>query len=248
MPRQARRKSESGIYHIMLRGINQQQIFEDEEDGFRFLETLSKYKEQCGYEIYAYCLMGNHVHILLKEGKENLTLVLKRIAGSYVYWYNWKYRRCGHLFQDRFKSESVEDDAYFLTVIRYIHQNPIKAGICKNIDGYKFSSYNEYINKPNLVNVDFCLGIIDKEKFIEFNNEFNDDICLDIRDNDFRSTDDEALKIIWKICKCKSVSDFQKLDKIKRNYYIEKLYKHGLSIRQISRLTGLSRKIVENNI
>ena len=248
MPRQARRKSESGIYHIMLRGINQQQIFEDEEDGFRFLETLSKYKEQCGYEIYAYCLMGNHVHILLKEGKENLTLVLKRIAGSYVYWYNWKYRRCGHLFQDRFKSEPVEDDAYFLTVIRYIHQNPIKAGICKNIDGYKFSSYNEYINKPNLVSVDFCLGIIDKEQFIEFNNEFNDDICLDIRDNDFRLTDDEALKIIWKICKCKSVSDFQKLDKIKRNYYIEKLYKHGLSIRQISRLTGLSRKIVENNI
>ena len=248
MPRQARRKSESGIYHIILRGINQQQIFEDEEDGFRFLETLSKYKEQCGYEIYAYCLMGNHIHILLKEGKENLTLVLKRIAGSYVYWYNWKYRRCGHLFQDRFKSESVEDDAYFLTVIRYIHQNPIKAGICKNIDGYKFSSYNEYINKPNLVNVDFCLGIIDKEQFIEFNNEFNDDICLDIRDNDFRLTDDEALKIIWKICKCKSVSDFQKLDKIKRNYYIEKLYKHGLSIRQISRLTGLSRKIVENNI
>jgi hypothetical protein len=192
--------------------------------------------------------MGNHVHILLKEGKENLTLVIKRIAGSYVYWYNWKYRRCGHLFQDRFKSEPVEDDAYFLTVIRYIHQNPIKAGICKNIDGYKFSSYNEYINKPNLVNVDFCLGIIDKEQFIEFNNEFNDDICLDIRDNDFRLTDDEALKIIWKICKCKSVSDFQKLDKIKRNYYIEKLYKHGLSIRQISRLTGLSRKIVENNI
>ena len=248
MPRQARRKSESGIYHIMLRGINQQQIFEDEEDGFRFLETLSKYKEQCGYEIYAYCLMGNHVHILLKEGKENLTLVLKRIAGSYVYWYNWKYRRCGHLFQDRFKSEPVEDDAYFLTVIRYIHQNPIKAGICKNIDGYKFSSYNEYINKPNLVNIDFCLGIIDKEQFIEFNNEFNDDICLDIRDNDFRLTDEEALKIIWKICKCKSVSDFQKFDKIKRNYYIEKLYKHGLSIRQISRLTGLSRKIVENNI
>ena len=248
MPRQARRKSESGIYHIMLRGINQQQIFEDEEDSFRFLETLSKYKEQCGYEIYAYCLMGNHVHILLKEGKENLTLVLKRIAGSYVYWYNWKYRRSGHLFQDRFKSEPVEDDAYFLTVIRYIHQNPIKAGICKNLDGYKFSSYGEYTNNATLIDIDFCLGIINKEQFIEFNNEFSDDVCLDISDNDFRLTDDEALKIIWKICKCKTVSDFQRLDKIKRNYFIGKLYKQGLSIRQISRLTGLSRKIVENNI
>ena len=248
MPRQARRKSESGIYHIMLRGINQQQIFEDEEDNLRFLETLFKYKQQCGYEIYAYCLMGNHVHILLKEGEENLTLVLKRIAGSYVYWYNWKYHRSGHLFQDRFKSEPVEDDIYFLTVIRYIHQNPIKAGICQNIDGYKFSSYNEYVNKANLIDAEFCFGIIDKEQFIEFNNRFNDDICLDITDGDYRLTDDEAMKIIWKFCKCKSVSDFQKFDKVKRNYYIEKLYRQGLSIRQISRLTGLSRKIVENNI
>ncbi len=248
MPRQARKKSESGIYHIMLRGINQQQIFEDEEDKLRFLETLSKYKEQCGYEIYAYCLMGNHVHILLKEGKENLTLVLKRIAGSYVYWYNWKYRRCGHLFQDRFKSEPVEDDSYFLTVIRYIHQNPLKAGICKNIDEYKFSSYDEYVKRTNFVDTGLCFGIIEKEQFIKFNNEINDDVCLDIRDNDFRLTDDEAMKIIWKICRCKSVSDFQKLDRVKRNYYIEKIYQQGLSIRQISRLTGLSRKIVESNI
>ena len=248
MPRQARRKSESGIYHIMLRGINQQKIFVDEEDSLRFLETLLKYKEQCGYEIYAYCLMGNHVHILLKEGKENLTLVLKRISGSYVYWYNWKYHRSGHLFQDRFKSEPVEDDAYFLTVIRYIHQNPVKAGICRNIDEYKFSSYNEYINNATLVDTDFCLSIIDKEQFVEFNNESNDEVCLDISDNDFRLTDDEALKIILKTCRCKSVSDFQKFDKVKRNHYIGKFYQKGLSIRQISRLTGLSRKVVENNI
>ena len=191
--------------------------------------------------------MSNHVHILLKEGKENLTLVLKRIAGSYVYWYNWKYHRSGHLFQDRFKSEPVEDDAYFLTVIRYIHQNPVKAGICRNIDEYKFSSYNEYINNATLIDTDFCLGIIDKEQFIEFNNEFNDDVCLDISNNDFRLNDDEALKIILKTCRCKSVSDFQKFDKIKRNYYIGKFYQKGLSIRQISRLTGLSRKVVENN-
>ena len=120
--------------------------------------------------------------------------------------------------------------------------------LCKNIDEYKFSSYNEYINKENLVDIDFCLSIINKKQFIEFNNEFNDDVCLDVSDIDLRLTDDQALKIIWKICKCKSVSDFQKFDKVKRNYYIEKLYQQGLSIRQISRLTGFSRKIVESNI
>ena len=248
MPRKARKKSESGIYHIMLRGINQQKIFEDEEDNNRFLETLSKYKKQCGYEIYAYCFMGNHVHLLLKEGKEDLTLVIKRIAGSYVYWYNWKYQRNGHLFQDRFKSEPVENDEYFLMVMRYIHQNPIKAGICKNVDKYKYSSYNEYVENSSIVDKDFCFSIIDKEQFVEFNQEINNDICLDIDNNKQRLTDAEAIKKMRKICNCKSASDFQKFDKEKRNRNIKKLHIQGLSIRQISRLTGLSRKIVENNI
>ena len=143
MPRQPREKSESGIYHIMLRGINQQVIFEDYEDYSKFIETLETYKAVSGYKVFAYCLMSNHIHILLKVEKEDLDLIMKRIAGSYVYWYNWKYYRKGHLFQDRFKSEPVEDDEHFLTVLRYIHQNPIKVGITKTIDDYKFSSYNE---------------------------------------------------------------------------------------------------------
>ena len=134
MPRQARKKSNSGVYHIMLRGINRQLIFEDDEDMQRFIETLKRYKDECGYSLYAFCLMGNHIHLLLKEGEEPISTILKRIAGSYVYWYNWKYGRSGHLFQDRFKSEPVEDDAYFLTVLRYIHQNPVKARICKKAD------------------------------------------------------------------------------------------------------------------
>ena len=108
-----------------------------------------------------------------------------------------------------------------MTVIRYIHQNPIKAGIRKNIDGYKFSSYNEYVDKASLVDTGFCLNIIDREQFIEFNNQINDDSCLDIIDKDYRLTDDEAIKIILKISKCKSASDFQKFDKIKRNSYIK---------------------------
>ena len=244
MPRQARRKSESGIYHIMLRGINKQVIFEDEEDNLKFLETLKNYKAISGYKIFAYCLMSNHIHLLLKVEKENLDLIVKRIASSYVYWYNWKYRRSGHLFQDRFKSEPVEDDAYFLTVIRYIHQNPIKAGLSKSIDGYKFSSYNEYINTPFMVDMDFCLGIVDKEQFVEFNNEYNQDICLEIEDDNFRLTDDEAREIIRKISKCNTITEFQNLSMDKRDKYLKALRNKGLSIRQISRLTGIGFNIV----
>lgn len=96
MPRCAREKSESGIYHIIMRGINRQSIFEDEEDYFQYLNTIQRYKEKCGYQIYAYCLMGNHVHLLLKIGQEPLEQVMRRLCGSYVYWYNNKYQRIGN--------------------------------------------------------------------------------------------------------------------------------------------------------
>lgn len=123
MARQPRKKSDSGIYHIIMRGINRQNIFEDQEDYYKFIETIKQYKEISGYQIYAYCLMGNHVHLLLIVGNEPLEQIMRRICGSFVYWYNRKYQRTGNLFQDRFKSEPVDNDNYLLTVLRYIHQN-----------------------------------------------------------------------------------------------------------------------------
>jgi hypothetical protein len=82
MPRSARKKSSSGIYHIVLRGINKQRIFEDDEDSLYFLEKLKIYKDISGYEIYAYCLMSNHVHLLMKEGEEPLSTAFRRIGAS----------------------------------------------------------------------------------------------------------------------------------------------------------------------
>ena len=247
MPRAARKKSSTGIYHIMLRGINRQQIFEDEEDRQRLLETLLRYRNECGYTVYAYCLMGNHFHILLKEGMGELDSVIKRIAGSYVYWYNWKYRRTGHLFQDRFKSEPVEDDGYFLTVLRYIHQNPVKARLCKSVESYPYSSISEYYSKPELVDTSFALSMLSLPEFIDYHNQVSDDNCLEMEEH-FHLTDEEAKRVIDKISKCKSAAAFQALETSKRNLCIKKLHKNGLSIRQISRLTGISKKIVEINI
>ena len=164
MPRQARQKSKTGIYHVMLRGINQQVIFEDDEDYEKFIETLKTYKAISGYKLYAYCLMTNHIHILIKVEQEDIDLVMKRIAGSFVYWYNLKYRRKGHLFQERFKSEAVEDNNYFLTVIRYIHQNPVKAKLCNKTDEYTYSSYNDFIKESKEpVDFEFIFSIINKE-------------------------------------------------------------------------------------
>lgn len=244
MPRQARKRSESGIYHIMLRGINRQDIFIDEQDKEKFLKTLKHYKDISGYKVFAYCLMSNHVHLLIKTEKENLDLILKRIAGSYVYWYNWKYKRIGHLFQDRFKSEPVDSDEYFLTVLRYIHQNPVKAGFCEHISDYQYSSYNHYLKNSTFIDCDFCFEIIDKSQFIQFHNENNTDLCIDIEENKFRLTDEEAAIIIQKISGCKDASDFQNINIAVRDKYLKLCRQNGISIRQLSRLTGVSFNIV----
>ena len=171
---------------------------------------------------------------------------MKRIAGSYVYWYNWKYYRKGHLFQDRFKSEPIEDEKYLLTVIRYIHQNPVKAEVVENIDEYEYSSYNEYVSEEReLIAKELVYEMISKEGFIVYNNEQNEDKCLDIEDYVFRMSDEDAKKVIRKIAGCENTTELQLYGQEERNKCIKKMKDKGLSIRQISRLTGISKGIVE---
>ena len=224
-------------------------IFEDEEDASKFIGTLKKYQKESEYEIYAYCLMGNHVHILIKEGKEDLGNVMRRIGASYVYWYNVKYDRVGHLFQDRFKSEAVEDNRYLLSVLRYIHQNPLKAGIVSDIREYKWSSYIEYLYTEGIVNSDFILSLFDEDtnKAVEMFKEFHENIINDeFLDVEKKKTikDTEAIEIIKRTCGVNHGSDIQKLGKEQRNICLRILRNNGLSTRQISRLTGVSRNIV----
>ncbi len=249
MPRKARNKSETGIYHVILRGINRQIIFEDEEDNMKFLQKLAVYKQKCGYKLYAYCLMGNHIHLLIHVHEEELGLIMKRIGTSYVYWYNSKYNRSGHLFQDRYKSEVVDSESYLLTVLRYIHQNPLKAGIVKYFASYKWSSYNEYTGKSGNTDIDFILEIFDKdrniaiESFETFHRESNNDKCLELEEKR-RLADDEAMKIIEKICNINNCFDIQNFERQEKEKLLKELKEAGLSTRQIAKLTGISRAIV----
>ena len=101
------------------------------------------------YILYAYCLMSNHIHLLIREREDTIGMAIKRIASSYVYYYNHKYSRDGHLFRERFKSEPVNDMAYFVTLLRYIHQNPLKAGMVADVKDYEFSSWGEYRDRTS---------------------------------------------------------------------------------------------------
>lgn len=250
MPRTRREKSRSGIYHIMLRGINQQTIFEDVEDKSQFLYTLKKYKEVSNYELYGYCLMDNHVHLLLRETEEPLSLSIKRISSSYVYWYNEKYNRCGHLFQERFKSEKVENSRYFLTALRYIHQNPLKAGIVKSIFDSDWTSLNEYIVKEKLVDTELALSQFATNRkaamdlFLQYMIEENNDKCLEY-EVIVKPTDDEVREYL-KNLGVESSSSLQKMATAKRNEILSKLKKHkGVSLRQASRITGISKSLIQ---
>jgi putative transposase len=250
MPREAREKSRSGIYHIMLRGINRQTIFEDDEDKTKFLETLKKYKDISKYDLYSYCLMDNHVHLLLRESEETISEAIKRISSSYVYWYNLKYERCGHLFQERFRSENVENRAYFLTVLRYIHQNPMKASLVKNVFEYKWTSLHEYVGKVKIVDIDVGLRLFSSDRkkaikwFIQYMNELNDDQCLDDQVK-VRMSDSEVREYLRKLGITNS-SLLQQMEKGNRDETLVKLKQlNGVTVRQLSRITGISKSVIQ---
>ena len=244
MPRHARVKSESNIYHVMLRSINKQQIFEDDEDFEKYLQVLKDCKNISEFKLFAYCLMGNHVHLLIQEAKEPLELIFKRIGSRYVYWYNIKYHRTGHLFQDRFKSEPVNTDEYLLTVLRYIHQNPINAKLCQNLEEYRYSSYAGYANNT-LLDPDFIFEKVSPAEFARYHTETSSINCLDLPEKTAdRVTDEQAKQIIQELSGCRSISDFQALTINDRDRCLKIFRDKGLSIRQISRLTGTSFSVV----
>lgn len=255
MPRKPREKSESGIYHIILRGANRQEIFYETADSRRFLETLGRYAGQSGTKVYGWCLMDNHVHLLLGEGNEELSLTMKRIGVSFVLYYNRKYNTTGHLFQDRFKSEKVESDEYLLTVIRYIHQNPVKAGMVKRAEDWKWSSCRSYYGDTSdpaaaLLDSDLVLGLLSAERhhailrFKEFNEALNDDICLD-HETTLRMTDEEARQSIINHISGIEVTRVKGLPKAERNEVLRKIKAiKGISQRQAARILGISPSVI----
>jgi len=253
MPRKPREKSKTGIYHAIVRGIGQQDIFHEEDDFQRYLETGKKVSLESGVSVLGYCLMTNHVHLLLREDDGDISVFMKRLGVSYAYWYNWKYERIGHVFQDRFKSECVEDDAYLLTVIRYIHQNPVKAFITNKPEEYEWSSCAAYYkadrNTSTFPDTSQILGIVhkDKKRAIEvlqkFTEEGNEDRCLDC-DETKRISESEAYEITKLIMKDKPVTSLQTMDQDARNKILRRLRNEGLSLRQICRITGLPFHIV----
>jgi len=249
MSRPPRVLSSTGLYHVIFRGINHLNIFEETDDYKKMLDIFAKLKEKENIEIYAYCLMTNHVHIFLKEKEAgDIKKVMHKLLTTYVVWFNRKYQRSGSLIGNRYKSEPIEDEKYYFALVKYIHQNPVRSKMCKTSSEYKWSSYNDYVSgKNSLTNTELTLEMLSPERkeaircFEELH--LTEDII------DFNITNTKKLtpaQIHRKIEKIiglppEAISQMPRAD---RNQTLIKLRTAGLTIGQLERATGISRGII----
>lgn len=244
MGRKSRQLSKTGFYHVIFRGINRQHLFEDENDYIYLINTLQDLKIEMKFEVHAYCLLSNHVHLLIREKLlGDISLIMKRLLTKYAMYFNRKYQRTGALITNRYKSIPIEVDAYFIPLLRYIHQNPLKAGVAKTMDDYMYSSYREYLHGGILTDTRLSLAMVGRDEWVRLHQIFTEESFevsgkINLCDDDIRR----------KILRCTGGREPHEIiswSKAERNSLLRRLKeKEGLSIRQIERFTGISRGIV----
>ena len=195
--------------------------------------------------------MDNHIHLFISEGTEDVIKAMKRITVSYVYYFNKKYKRVGHLFQDRFKSEVIEQDSYILCLARYIYQNPVKAGIIHKAADYKWSSYNGYLNGGNclaeMLDVDIILSLFSEvreialKKYENYMNEESKEAFLDIEEAKEIMDEDAARELFQKMLIEHGFKADEKSTLLKDVLIKEFRAKTNLPIRKIAVIVGLNK-------
>ncbi|MCI5825364.1 MAG: transposase [Arcanobacterium sp.] len=254
-----RKISESGLYHVWTRGVGKQLIFENDDDRQIFLRILRWALEHFGCELHAYCLMDNHVHVLVRAADGQLSAFMQQLQALYARAFNQAHEREGSLFQPRFGSEPVETDRYYLGVVRYILLNPEEAGISRH-DSYPWSSYREYVPQrgvPPVVAVtatEFALSMFrSAEDFARFvragaKSAQSDPCSLGEPATGItpyrRMIDSEAILLVCKIAGVDSPGKIASFPRNKRDEILRQLKELGLQQSQLCRLTGVSRSTV----
>jgi len=167
MARPLRIEFPGAFYHVMVRGNQKQTIFHDKQDRVKYLEIIERYKKQHSFLIYAYTLMINHVHLLIETPKTPISKIMQVINLTYTIYFNRKYKKVGHLFQGRYKSYLCDKDAYLLSLVRYVHLNPVRAKLVKTAKEYKWSSHQDYLYGSK--------GIVESDKFLRLFSEKTSD-------------------------------------------------------------------------
>ena len=255
MPRLRRQISNSKIYHVIVKGIDDQDVFYEDQDRRYFLNQILKLRKEINYDIYSYCLMTNHIHIVVKIEEKFLSKLMQRLMIRYVYYFNSKYERTGPLVQNRFKSKCVENQKYFLEVCRYIHRNPEKALMAKT-QNYKWSSYHEYVGQEKIINKKVLLHYFDNDvsEFVKYTTNVDTEDIEDVYNYAEyeiinRLLDEDLIKIIMMRFGIADINDVVRFFKTKsKRELIEDLKAikkvKGARKTQVARVLRINRKIV----
>lgn len=221
MPRFPRDYIKTNYFHVMIQGINKIYIFNNVEDIKYYIKIMYKLKEEHNIKIIAYCIMNNHAHLLIEsQNIDNLSKYMQRLNTRYGKFYNKKYNRVGYVFRDRYKSEGIYDEKHLYNCIKYIYDNPVKAGICEKPENYPYSNYKSI---PQLF-------IKEKYSFLDVEEEkeqnYKNFISVFIKENNMKISD---LK--------KDKKNLKKLIKILNQEY-------KISLRQIAEEINIGRETI----
>ena len=245
MPRRPRIEI-AGYYHIINRGVEQRIIFKEADDYEYFEELMCFYMKSYGITLHNYCLMGNHYHLLIETSTDNLSKFMRQLNMNYAIYFNKKYKRVGHLWQGRFKSWFVTDEAYLYTLMLYIEQNPLKAKMVKNLEEYPYSSYHYFLKKE----IPECL----QQAWIVQNHGSDSEAIQAMLNSDVDTSVLQELKKASSLIEASNIDkkpDVKKLEKMlldkdmkERNKQIIKAYEKGYSQHMIAKVLGISQPAV----
>ena len=176
--RLSRKDYAASFFHVMVQGHNKEYIFKKDKIKKKYLKLMKENEKEI--EILAYCIMGNHVHMLIHTSKiDDMSKFMHKVNSEYAMYYNYIEKgRVGSVYRDRYKSEPIYDERYFFKCINYIHENPVKANIVPKCENYEYSSYNDYINKIGCAKKEVLKKVFDNQNYIEVLNMYNKNVNL----------------------------------------------------------------------
>lgn len=246
MPRKDR-ITEPGLYHIINRGVERRDIYLEPEDYEFFLDLLLTLTKQSDIIVHSFCLMANHYHILIETKQNNLSKSIQFLNDKYAKYFNKKYTRIGHLWQGRYKSYPLYDDAHFWIVAKYIERNPIKANMVKQVDLYKYQSFFQWKFKHNYYEL-LNNSMIFEMTYNEYADYVSNEMDIDAIDTVYKSpkliVKDGKLKVLKK-----RIETFFEQDRdINRDANIQKAFKYGYTKSEIAIFLELNPSTVSRII
>lgn len=251
MPLKKREQSSTNLYHIISRGNNKNWIFKSEQDKDKFLEILYKHAK-ADLELYAWCVMNNHVHIVLQMPFDKLSIVMGKINFTYSMYYQRQYNHNGHVFQGRFLSEPINTEEYLLQVIKYVHNNPMKAKMINYLGEYQWSSYRWFLKKhSSRLTIDIMGAYFgnNESDFLRFHQLETQAEIMDTRDELKQREVTRGEKIISQFCQNEGIEDRRNMLDNERQMIrlIQEIAKSTkLTNRQISKLTHFPYELIKS--